>query len=301
MTSLKRSALLLIIALAIFFNLERLDIGQEIGQQNLIDISSDTYLVGLVAVIAILFFKPLRALSRPSLLLIWLLAYLGVRLISSTFLDQHPMVGDIYTYITITEGVLIAILMILAQSLGKHLDDFEEAIRNITLADMSHRVQHVHIAHEDIQRELLRSRRHNDPLSVMVIEPDPHTVQATLNQSVLEVQQSMMTRYILTNVMRIASHTLRRTDMILDNPNETQFVVICPETDYERASELAARLQGLIQNQLGVSVNYGVSSFPNEALTFEELVQRAELRKTHVTTPDKVPTEEVIKEAITIK
>lgn len=271
---MRKAVLYLLIFLAIVYNVERLDL----GRANTIDISSVVYVVILIAVASIVMLRPLAQMPMRYVMVGWLASFLVAR-IGTAYLLERPIWGGVYTYLTITEVSLVMAAVLLARNVSDHLLDFEEAVQNITLADISHRVQHINQAYDEVQKEIMRSRRHSYPISVMVVEPDPGSVQVTLNRSVLEIQQAMMTRYVLTSLMRITKDVTRRTDMIIDQAiDKDSFVVFCPDTNNEDAVLLANRLQSSISEQLGVRVCCGLATFPDEALTFETLIERADLK-----------------------
>jgi hypothetical protein len=60
-----------------------------------------------------------------------------------------------------------------------------------------------------------------------------------------------------------------------DRKNE-RFIIICPEVDQAGASFLAEKVCTVIERNLGVDVRCGAASFPDMALTFEELIAQAE-------------------------
>jgi GGDEF domain-containing protein len=86
----------------------------------------------------------------------------------------------------------------------------------------------------------------------------------------------MMARYVITSLARIISKQLRRTDMVLDQHERGRFIIISPDTSASSSETLAQRIKSAAAEQLGVTVSCGVASFPDEALTFEELVHQAE-------------------------
>ncbi len=268
---MRRAILFLALFLAILFNIERLDF----GRANLIDISSVVYILALSAVTSILVVRPLARLPLYTLVAIWMGVFFITRL-GVAFFQERPVWGGVYTYLTITEFCLLMITVVLAYNVTTYLGDFEEAVRNITLADLRNRVQHRSEALDEITKEFVRSRRQNYPVSVMVVEPDPSSVKVTLNRSVLEIQQAMMTRYVLTSLMRIVSGLTRRTDLIIDQAIDVEsFVVFSPDTNNEQAYLLADRVRADIHNKLGVQVCCGLATFPDEALTFDELIECA--------------------------
>ena len=269
MKHLRQSFSALLIHLAIFYNIERLDF----GQQNVIDIQSFVYVLGLVALISVIFIPALRRLHVSVSLVLWLGVYVVCRLL---IFNQRPLLGGIDTYLSITELAALYLLIVLAHNVTRDLHDFEEAVKNITFADVSRRVQKLEDASEEIQTELIRSRRHHYPLTVMIIQPDAKSIKAVLHRTVQELQRAMMARYVITSLARIISKQLRRTDMVLDQHERGRFIIISPDTSASSSDTLAQRIKSAAAEQLGVSVSYGVASFPDEALTFEELVHQAE-------------------------
>jgi GGDEF domain-containing protein len=271
MKHLQRSMIFLLIGLTIFFNIERVDI----GSKDTIDIQSFVYILGALAVISVIGIRFLRRSSLYISVALWLGVYLCCKLFLFT---DRPLFGDIYTYLSITEMTLLWILIGLAHIVARAFSDFQEAVENITLSDVSHRVLTLSEAENDIHNELTRSRRYHRPLSVVVVEPDPDSIQISLHRTVREVQQSMMTRYVITSLARVFDRVLRRIDLIITQQEQGRFVILCPETDAAGSGVVMDRVREAISNQLGVSVRCGAASFPDEALTFEELVSQAELQ-----------------------
>jgi len=50
---------------------------------------------------------------------------------------------------------------------------------------------------------------------------------------------------------------------------------LCPETNAASSEILRQRIQTAVKSSLGVSLTIGVASFPDDALTFEELLHKA--------------------------
>ena len=268
MKHLARSIITLLIGLAVFFNIERMDF----GQQNVIDIQTFVYVLGILAVLAVIMIPAMWNTPLPVSLALWLGLYLLCRL---SFFSSRPLLGGVHTYLSITEVALLSILVGLAHNVGRGLHDFEEAVKNITLSDVNRRVRNMDEAIEDIRMELVRSRRHQRPLTVMVIEAKPESIRAVLHRTVQEVQRAMMTRYVVTSLARVIGNQLRRTDMVLDQRDRGRFIILSPDTNVASSSVVVGRIQAAAAEQLGVSIACGLASFPDDALTFEELVHRA--------------------------
>jgi len=270
MTHQRRSIVALLIGLTIFFNIERLDF----GQPNTVDIQTFVYVLGILAILSIITVPILWRTPVPVALVFWISVYVVCRL---PVFNSRPLLGGIHTYLSITEVALLSALVWLAHDLGRSLHDFEEAVKNITFSEVNHRVRDLDEAAEDIQMELIRSRRHQRPLSVIVVETKPESVRATLHRLVQEVQRAMMTRYVVTSLARVIGHQLRRTDLVLDQRDQGRFIILSPDTNAISSTIVVERIQAAASEELGVSVACGIAAFPDDALTFEELVHRAEI------------------------
>lgn len=274
MITLERSSLILIVYLTIFFNIERVDL----DQPNLIDISSLLYVLVLLALIVILSVPRMSRVNLPLLILLWSIFYLGTRMLALPYYHR-ALWGGIYTYLTITEISLSSIAIILAYQVRRQLTDFRQAVENLTLSGLANRIQHKEDAYDDIQKEFLRSRRHHFNLITMIVQPDPATVKISLNRSILEIQKKMMTRYAVTNIMRMASNFIRRTDLIVDHVvDKDSFVVLLTDTNMESALHVAERFQDMVNKTMGIKINFGLASFPDDGLTFDDLIAKADAK-----------------------
>ena len=257
------------LALTLFFNIERLDFGIE----NLIDIHSFTYVLVFVAVVSIIIIPKLREWPIYYTYSLWAIVYLFLRF---AIFNQRPIIGGIHTYIFVTEVSLLSLSIWLAHRLAMQIHDFEEAVANITFTETDRRVQPLDVALEDIKIELTRSRRYKSPLSVVVVKPESSSIQIALHRTIMEVQRAMMNRYVLTSMSRVISMALRRTDMVMQEQEKERFVILSPHTPGNDLHIVVKRIQEAISKQLGVNVKCGVASFPEDALTFEELLHKAE-------------------------
>lgn len=277
MRHLKTSIVALIFGLTILFNIKRLNL-----EESKVDILSLFYVLGFAAVIAILLIPFFRRMNLFIALVLW--NGLGVFL-KAMFFSDRPLFGDINTYLTITELSLLSIIVILTYRLMRNLDDFEQAVENMTLATVGRQLRELDEATEDIQTELIRSRRHHHPLSVIIVEPAQGSIQAAVHRSVLEVQRAMMARYVVVSLGRAISGELRRTDMVLQQSGRDRFIIFCPETNAMDAQVMIDRIKTASEEKIGVPVNCGIGAFPEDALTFEELVRQAELQVKHAPAP----------------
>ncbi len=279
MTLVKQLVIALILDLTLFFNLERLSFGEE--YYHFINIQGFVYAIGVLAVISLLLFPPLRKRSVAVSAVLWLGIYACGKLVLFKS-PTHPALGGFNTFVTIAEVALIILTIWIAHALSRSLQDFEQAVENITVAGISHRLRRIEDAGEDIQTELIRSRRHKTPVSIVVIEPSKESIHAALNRAVEQVQTAMMARYVITSMAAVLSRILRRTDMVLEQGEKGRFIIFSPETTAEESQILVNHIRSTILGQLQVNVDCAVAEFPRDALTFEELVHEAERRLSHL-------------------
>jgi GGDEF domain-containing protein len=263
--------IIFVIGFAIFFNLERLDF----GEQNLIDISSFIYILGVAAIISAMAVPALQHSNLPQFIIFWLLIYLVGKVLVFIF-SGRPVFGGVYTYLSITEVTLFLILIRITHWLTVAMNHFETAIENLAFSNADHRLRPLDEAAEDIQIEMFRSRHNHHPLSIAIVEPDPLSAQEALNALLNEVRQVIMNKYAINRMTSTLSKYLRRTDVLLGQPGHSRFIILCPDTSARDLNLLVEYIQLVSQEQLGITVNCGIATFPGDALTFEELVHKAE-------------------------
>jgi GGDEF domain-containing protein len=249
--------------------MERLDI----SGKNVIDIHSYVYALIAFAILAILISRNHQILSAYFSILIYEAVYVALKLL---VFNNRPLLGGIYTYLSITEMTLLAISILLAYDVARALTEVEGVIEKVTFPRHGERVIPINEAVEDVKLEFIRSRRHNRPLSVVVVGIEPHELMSNFEQAVKKIQKAMVTRYILASLANILSMEARRTDLIIDQVEKDRFILLCPETTAEGSNVLSERIQSIANERLGVKVKCGLAAFPDEALTFEDLLQKAQ-------------------------
>jgi GGDEF domain-containing protein len=272
MTTYRRTLVWLILALVVFFNIERLPFDNlEPG------ISSSLYVVGTLAIFSMLAVPVMRKMPALAAVAFWSVYYLFVRMATQTF-TNHPVFEGLYIYSTIVEVLMLSAVALIAKRAGMELDDFEDSVQHITMDDICHDVRQLDETMDSIQLELLRSRRHNYPLTVIMMEPDPSSVKVALNHSIVDVQNLLIKRYVLTSLTRITSNMIRRTDLLVDQTADQRIIVVSPDTNLASANELAKRIADSLSQKTDVRMNYGLAAFPDEDLTIDELLSHAERR-----------------------
>ncbi|RME08264.1 MAG: hypothetical protein D6803_01665 [Anaerolineae bacterium] len=272
MKQLRNSILLLVLVGGIFLNIERLDVG---NTPDVVDMQSFVYVLGGVIVLVHLLLEGRWQPSVTFSLVLWWLVYLALKVL---LFNQRPLLGGTYTYLTVTEMAMLGLLTVACWRLSRDLGEVRETIANVTLEDVSDRVKTMEEAEREIAREITRSRRYNSPLSVLVLRVNPGEKKLFLRRSAEELFEGLLERYAANKLMRVLDRELRRTDLVIDRSKQNEIVLVLPETGGESTATLTERIRHLVKENLGFEVETGYASFPDEALTFEELVDQAKKR-----------------------
>ena len=266
MKQLRNSILVLIAALTFFFNIERIDY----HNSDLINVSTFAYALAAVALVCSVLFRRLWRLNSLPLILFWQAIYLVMNLL----LLKRGFAGNLI-YVYVTEVAFLSLLVFLVQRVTRPLVDFEEAVETFTFAGLDRPHAALMESMDEIRKQMSLCRRHDRPLSVIVVKQKEPALEVLRNQAVLQVQQAMMGRYAAHRVLRALDQQLRRTDLFVQN-GDGRFLIVCPETSGESLQTLVERIRFAVRDQLGVSVVCGSASFPDVALTFDELLAKAE-------------------------
>ena len=271
MKKLNWSLAKLLITLTIFFNIERVDFNQN-HINNGIDIHSFDYILGVSAVLAIIFWPVLAQWSFSRLAALWLMFFLIFKLFG---LVERPFLGNLYTYLTLTEGSFILLLVYQAHQVALAHRAIFELAEYITLAEAGVHLPTLDEASSKIRREMTRSRYYHRPLSVLVLRPEKLSLVEAIPQMMEEIQNTIAERCLTVKLAHVIGEELRVVDTILEDRENSRFVVLCPEIDGYGTNLLAEHIRQMVQNRLGLTLQYGLASFPDEAITFDSLVTEA--------------------------
>ncbi len=176
------------------------------------------------------------------------------------------------------ELVFLVTGMMLAREITLSFQEMEQTVEKLIFATFSGRALLFEEAAKVIQTELARSRRYNRPLSLVIIEPDPAAIEAEFQPAPREIQQQLTRRYVMAQIAEILDKEARNTDTIVKQDKPDRFIILCPETQTSNTNTLIRRVVEKTRAQVGVQVGFGVAAFPDEAMTFEELLQKAEAK-----------------------
>ena len=268
MTNLKRSFFGAAVYLAVIFVLGQADY----ADRPLINFANYFYLAVLVAVPLTLFFPRISRISVYVPLLFWAVVYIVLlQLINRNYSANR---GELP--VIALEFMMLEVAVWFAHQLASQISHAESIMDALALSAFPNRARDIDSESQRIKIELTRSRRYHRPLSVVMIESESDDEKIT-RESFKNIQHDLMSRFTSARVGQIIDDRVRQTDLVLRD-YKGRFIVLCPETDLSNASLLAKRISQAIKERTSLRVLWGVAAFPEEALTFDDLLQKARER-----------------------
>ncbi len=187
------------------------------------------------------------------------------------------------THIPVLNGQLLGIQFMLiiigaglSYDVGRHLEGINTLLEGLSASTYPNRTLEIKRAEDRISAELTRSRRYHHPLSLLLVELDKKTKAADV-KAIKGLQNDLLHRFAIARVGQIISDRARETDLILRD-RSGRFLLLCPETNSENSLLFGDRIRRAVVESMGADVNWSFASFPEDALTFDELVEFAEHR-----------------------
>ncbi|MCB9422085.1 MAG: hypothetical protein H6667_19950 [Ardenticatenaceae bacterium] len=267
MERLKHVILYLLIALVFFFNIERLDFNRE----SIVNIHSFVYVLAVLAVFSTIVLPVFMRFSASQNVVFWLGIYVGLHLI---LFKGQALVSDIY--ITVTEVGMLIVLTSLSYQVANGLKEFRQAVESMAMTQLRGTSLLLDQAGDYIRKEMRRSRQYKRTLSVIVATPNFQSIKEPLPPLVQEVQKTIANHFARAKLAKMIGEEVQIVNTVLEDRENDRFIIVCPEVDQADASLLAEKVCTVIKRNLGVEVRCGTASFPDMALTFEELISQAE-------------------------
>lgn len=267
MTNLKRSFFWAAFYLAVVFVLGQADY----SGRPIINFASYFYLVAIVAIPATLFFP---GISRAPLI-VPLAVWGGVYMVVMTMIDRSLSIEKLEYPVIILEFILLETGVWFTHDLAKQIGHAESIMDALALSAFPNSAQDIDLESKRIKIELTRSRRYHRPLSLVIIEPEVDEKAA--REMLKSVQHDLMNRFTSARIGQIIDDRIRQTDLTLKD-HQGRFVILCPETDLASAIMLGRRITQAVEERTDFHVLWGSATFPEEALTFEDLLLKARER-----------------------
>jgi hypothetical protein len=264
MGKLKRSLFWVAFYLVIIFFLGQLDR----VDRPVINLANYFYILVFVAVPCMVLIPSFYRAPQFVSMIFWASIYFGLSRVFDRALSAPSNFETIFTEVALLElGVWVS------YQLAVDLAHSESLVDTMAQSAFPNQATEIENAANLIRTEITRSRRYHRPLSLIVLQVIPEN-KDMYRQLFKSFQRDLLSRFSSARMGQLIGERIRQTDILLRD-RLGKFIVLCPETDKESVLLLGKRIHGVLEDDTGLQVSWGCSSFPEEALTFEDLVERA--------------------------
>ncbi len=267
MNNLRNSITFLTIYLVLIFGLAQI----EFIEQNVLNFEPAFFVLIALAAVAGLFLPSLVNLSIYTYLLGWALIYALTWFFYWRWLER-----ELEPQLLSLQFILMAIAAGLAFDVGKHLRSMNDLLQDLAINAYPNRVLDLNTAQDRIGTELTRARRYQHPLSILILDPFQGNPNPGWKQAE-KIYHDLLQRLATARIGQLLSQQARETDLILWD-SAGRFLVLCPETTGDQVRIFAQRLERTLEHAIGTTITWSFATFPDEALTFDELLERAKQR-----------------------
>lgn len=241
------------------------------------NISSFVYIVTIVAAAVLLLAPRLSWLPYH-----WLLAVVALPMLMLKGVLGYPILGASWP-ITVIELGAVALTIGLAQTISQRLDKLHALLVNLTIGPVDKEVRPFSTGQSQLYREVRRARKFSRPASLLTIsatavegdaKQSPLLTDAHLRRFLEEIQRETLKKHIATRLANLLVTELGDSAVITQRNG--YFVTLLPETDREQLTGIVEQLKKISYEHLGLKLQIGVSTFPDEAVTFESMLEDAE-------------------------
>ncbi len=155
---------------------------------------------------------------------------------------------------------------------------YHEEIYRMTIMDGLTQIHNKRYLHEALEREMIRGRRHERPLSIILFDIDHF-------KKINDVHGHLAGDFVLKETARVVQSRIRRDEVFARYGGE-EFIIVLPETSLEGAVALAETLRPKVaehvftfQNEkINITVSAGVAMLLDSDRTGNDLIARADER-----------------------
>lgn len=277
MTNLKRSFFWITFYLLIVLVLAQLDR----SNTPIINFAAYFYLVAIFLVPIMIFVPSLHKVSVVVPMIFWGAIYFGLSQVLA-----RGYTGSTNVEVIVLEIVILEIGVWFSYQLAVGIASSESLMDVLAQGTFPNRALDMDAASEQIKIEFGRSRRYHRSLSLLVVRAFSKDEEVA-REMLKSMQRDVLNRLSNARIGQAIGEVIRQTD-ILVRDHVGRFIVLCPETDLESAVFLAERIRVIVEERAGLNVSCGVASFPDEALTFEDLLHLARDRSMQLPEPGKL-------------
>lgn len=239
-----------------------------------INLSTFVYIFTAVCVVLAFLFRPLRQSS-----LIW---WFGLTLTIYVTLKIYYglAIGGTRLPITVTEIASIWLTIALSVQIGRYLDEVWESTRKLIMGPANQTTYPFNrTGQHQIYKEINRARLHQRPTALLAVSVTKQSLDISVDRFIQEVQQETIQKIVSKRVADLLVNELEDPDIVTQRGDD--FIILLPEASKERALRVANKLITVAREKLGLEFQIGSSTFPDEAVTFEGLLERAIVELNH--------------------
>lgn len=248
----------------------------------IINFASFFYVVSIFSVTVMVFVPSLHKVTVVAPMVFW-----GAIYLSLLRLVDRSLTASMDVEVVVLEIVLLELGVWLSYQLAVAMDRSESLMDILAQGTFPHRAIEMEKASDLIKVEFSRSRRYHRPLSLLVVHAIP-VDEESVREMLKNLQRDMLSRLSNSRIGQSVSSAIRQTDLLIRD-NIGRYIVLCPETNLESAGALAGRIRQVVEERTGLHVQCGAASFPDEALTFEDLLSVARERSEQMKPPKAEP------------
>ena len=264
MSNLKRSLFWVVFYLVIIFFLGQLD---RIDRP-VINLASYFYILVFIVVPCTVLIPSFYRAPQFVSMIFWASIYFGLSRVFDRALSAPNSFETIFT-----EIVLLELGVWLSYQLAVDLAHSASLVDTMAQSAFPNQAIEIEKASSLFRNEITRSRRYHRPLSLLIIQAAPED-KDVYRQLFKSFQRDLLNRFSSAHMGQLIGEQIRQTDILIRD-RVGHFIVLCPETDKENVSILGKRIHGSLEDNTGLHISWGCSSFPDEALTFDDLVMHA--------------------------
>jgi GGDEF domain-containing protein len=221
--------------------------------------------VALTTLIVPVMRRPPLRVALPTIVLVFLAAKLCFKLGDTWEIEDVLRAA--------TELSAIVLTLLLTRQLNRALDEFQEAVAAITIPQVGKSVDAFSASQAEMYQEVRRARQYNRPLALLALKIEEDSINVALQEVMREAQRAMIDELVFAGVAGALCDELQDYDII--GRQNSYFLVLLPETKKEDVPDVTNRLCNAVSERAGVKLQVAAVTFPDNALTFDGLVQRA--------------------------
>lgn len=243
-----------------------------------INLANYTFIYALAAVIIILAIPQIHKINQLWLITIPTFVYLIIKkLLEGTILVDTLL-------ITIVEMLLIVVTTMLLVWLLGAIREFENSVGELTINKKSVAVDSDIEGKSILYREVRRARNHQRPLTIIALSIDENSIKSNVNRLIIDAQQRVIRQFTYTRVSQTLCEKLEDCDTVVQTNDH--FLIVLPETKPEDLPLLTERIRKQITSEVGVEIQIGTASLPQDGFTLEGLVEKATMEMRATSEPD---------------